>query len=127
MMKITKQGQQIYDLILSSDGHMTAEEILIELKNQNLKIGIATIYRNLNALFTAGYINRVRHPELGYIYDKNKSEHYHFYDKETKKIYDLNIEYQEELDRLVEKIFGGKVESHSIIFEGVLNDKKDHK
>jgi len=50
-----------------------------------LEIGIATIYRNINTLFNAGYINRVRHPELGYIYDKNKSEYYHFYDKETKK------------------------------------------
>lgn len=30
-MKITRQGQQIYDLIASSDGHMTAEDILIEL------------------------------------------------------------------------------------------------
>ena len=125
-MKITKQGQQIYDLILRSDGHMTAEEILIELKQQNLKIGIATIYRNLNSLYASGYINRVRHPELGYIYDKNKSEHYHFYDKKTKKIYDIDIEYQEELDRIVEKITGGKVESHSIIFEGILNDKKNN-
>lgn len=124
-MKITKQGQLIYDLILSSKGHMTAEEILFELKNKHLKIGIATIYRNLNALYSAGYINRVRHPELGYIYDKNKSEHYHFYDKKTKKIYDIDLNYQEELDRLVEKILGGKVESHSIIFEGTLNrDKK---
>ena len=72
-MKRTKQGQQIYDLILSSNGHMTAEKILIEFKKQNLEIGIATIYRNINTLFNAGYINRVRHPELGYIYDKNKS------------------------------------------------------
>lgn len=77
-MKITRQGQQTYDLIASSDGHMTAEDILIELRKLDAKIGIATIYRNLNTLFSAGQINRVRHPELGYIYDKNKSEHHHF-------------------------------------------------
>lgn len=122
-MKLTKQGQEIYDLILSSDGHMTAEEILIELKNKNSKIGIATIYRNLNSLYQTGYINRVRHPELGYIYDKNNSEHYHFYDIETKKIYDVDLEYQEQLDKLVEKMFDGKVKSHSIIFEGTINKK----
>lgn len=122
-MKLTKQGQQIYDLILSSDGHMTAEEILIELKNKNSKIGIATIYRNLNSLYAEGLINRVRHPELGYIYDRNKSDHYHFYDIETKKIYDVDLKYQEELDRIVEKEFGGEVKSHSIIFEGVKKKK----
>ena len=63
-------------------------------------------------------------PELGYIYDKNKSEHYHFYDVETKKIYDLDIAYQEQLDRLVEKMIGGKIKSHSIIFEGKIEKKK---
>ena len=125
-MKITRQGQQIYDLIASSVGHMTAEDILIELRKLDAKIGIATIYRNLNTLFSAGQINRVRHPELGYIYDKNKSEHYHFYDVETKKIYDLDIAYQEQLDRLVEKMIGGKIKSHSIIFEGKIENKEWH-
>ncbi len=33
-MKRTKQGQQIYDLILSSNGHMTAEK---NAKKLNLK------------------------------------------------------------------------------------------
>ncbi len=127
-MKLSNRGQQIYDLILASDGHMTAEEIHMELKKQEIKMGLATIYRNLNALFSAGVINRVRHPELGYIYDKNKHEHYHFYDVETKKIYDLDLKYQKQLDQLVEKVLDGKVTSHSIIFEGTLNhDKKNDK
>ena len=120
-MKMSNRGNEIYALIMQSDGHMTAEEIHTELKKKQIQMGLATIYRNLNNLFSLGVINRVRHPELGYIYDKNKHDHYHFYDIETKKIYDLDIEYQQELDQLVEKAFGEKVKSHSIIFEGIFN------
>lgn len=123
-MKLTKHGKRIYDLIQESDGHMTAEEILIILKEHDISIGIATVYRNLNSLFNLGMINRVRHPELGYIYDRNIHDHYHFYCTKTKKIYDVDIEYQEQLDKLVEKTFGGKVYSHSIIFEGILDKEK---
>lgn len=120
-MKITKHGEHIYNLIQESSGHMTAEEILLILKNQNISIGIATVYRNLNSLFNSGMINRVRHPELGYIYDRNKEDHYHFYCTKTKQIYDLDIDYLDELDSLVEKKYGAKVDKHSIIFEGILN------
>lgn len=115
-MKMSNRGKEIYALIMQSDGHMTAEEIHTELKKKQIKMGLATIYRNLYNLFSLGVINRVRHPELGYIHDKNNHDHYHFYDIATKKIYDLDIEYQQELDQLVEKAFGGKVKSHSIIF-----------
>ncbi len=124
-MKITKHGQRIYDLLQASQGHMTAEEILLILKQQNVSIGLATVYRNLNSLFSLGMINRVRHPEMGFIYDRNKHDHYHFYDTETKEFHDLDIAYQEELDRLVEEVFGGKVKTHSIIFEGIIDE--DHK
>lgn len=121
-LKLTKQRQEILDLIQASSGHMTADAIHSKLKDQNVSIGIATVYRNLNVLFDEKLINRVRHPELGYIYDKNTSDHYHFRCTQCNRIEDVDIDYQERLHKIVEKDLGCKVESHNINFEGICKE-----
>ena len=118
-LKLTKQRQEILDLIQASSGHMTADAIHSKLKDQSVSIGIATVYRNLNVLYDEKLINRVRHPELGYIYDKNTNDHYHFRCVQCNSIQDVDIEYQKNLHAIVEKDLGCKVESHSINFEGI--------
>lgn len=121
-LKLTKQRQEILDLIQTSSGHMTADQIHSELKDNNVKIGIATVYRNLNVLFDKHLINRVRHPELGYIYDKNVDEHYHFRCVECDRIEDVSIAQQNQLHNIVEKELGCIVKSHDINFEGVCRE-----
>lgn len=118
-LKLTKQRQEILDLIQASSGHMTADAIHSKLKDQSVSIGIATVYRNLNVLYDEKLINRVRHPELGYIYDKNTDDHYHFRCVQCNSIQDVDIEYQKKLHAIVEKDLDCKVESHNINFEGI--------
>ena len=118
-LKLTKQRQEILDLIQASSGHMTADQIHSKLKDQQVTIGIATVYRNLNVLFDEKLINRVRHPELGYIYDKNIHDHYHFRCVQCNSIEDVSIEYQDKLHKIVEEDLNCKVESHNINFEGI--------
>lgn len=121
-LKLTKQRQEILDLIQTSSGHMTADEIHSKLRDQEVTIGIATVYRNLNVLYDERLINRVRHPELGYIYDKNTKDHYHFRCVQCNRIDDVSIEYQDKLHKIVENDLGSKVESHNINFEGICKD-----
>lgn len=121
-IKLTKQRQQILELIQASDGHMTADEIHSTLKDMNVSIGIATVYRNLNYLYSEKLINRVRHPELGFIYDKNLHEHYHFRCVKCNKIQDVEIGYQSNLHDLVEESLGCVVLDHEISFEGICNE-----
>lgn len=118
-LKLTKQRKEILDLIQASDGHMTADQIHTRLKENNVSIGIATVYRNLNLLYEEHLINRVRHPELGYIYDKNVHEHYHFRCILCDRIEDVSVEYQETLNELVEEELGCSVKRHDINFEGI--------
>ena len=127
-IKLTKQRQVILDLIQNSDGHMTADQIHTVLKEQDVKIGIATVYRNLNTLFDQKLINRVRHPELGFIYDKNTLDHYHFRCVECDKIQDVEVPYQDHVHELVENELGVVVLSHDMNFEGICSEcfkKKD--
>lgn len=122
-LKITKQRQEILDIINASDGHMTADQIHAALRDQGVSIGIATVYRSLNVLYAEKFINRVRHPELGYIYDKNVHEHYHFRCIQCNKIQDVDtLEHQDALHALVEKELGCVVMNHDITFEGLCQE-----
>lgn len=121
-LKLTKQRKEILDLIQASDGHMTADQIHSKLKEHNVSIGIATVYRNLNVLYEEHLVNRVRHPELGYIYDKNVHDHYHFRCVRCNRIEDVDLEYQDKLHKIVENELGCKVERHDINFEGVCRE-----
>lgn len=117
--KLTKQGTQIYKLINASSGHMTADQIHSGLKDKDISIGIATVYRNLNSLYEQNLINRVKHPDLGYIYDKNVHDHYHIRCVECDRISDIDIDRQVHLETLAEQFSGFEVLSHEIIFEGI--------
>lgn len=121
-IKLTKQRQEILDLIQASEGHMTADQIHTKLKEGDVSIGIATVYRNLNVLYNEKLINRVRHPELGFIYDKNLHDHYHFRCRECNRIEDVELDYRKELHQLVEEELGCLVLDHDITFEGICKD-----
>lgn len=120
--KLTKNQEYILNLLRNSQGHMTAEQIHFALKEEGEAMGIATIYRNLNALYTQSLINRVRHPDLGFIYDKNIHEHYHFHCQICNKVEDVNIPYQSDLNGIVEKDLACKVAEHGIVFEGICKE-----
>ena len=121
-IKFTKLGKQLYDLIQASDGHMTADQIHTALKERDVRMGIATVYRNLNALYDKRLINRVRHPELGFIYDKNVHDHYHFRCVKCNKIQDVEISFQSQIHKEVEDTLGVVVLTHDMNFEGICAD-----
>ena len=64
---MTKYAQQILDLVLCSIEHPTAEQIFLQMKQENSKIAQATVYNNLNALVADApdrYDNTTRHDHL---------------------------------------------------------------
>lgn len=56
---MTKYAKKIMELINRSKGHMTAEEIFLELKKTEPKVVQATVYNNLNTLYREGLIRRL--------------------------------------------------------------------
>ena len=47
---MTKYAQQILDLVLRSIEHPTAEQIFLQMKQENSKIAQATVYNNLSLI-----------------------------------------------------------------------------
>ena len=56
---MTKYSKQLLELINQSDGHMTAEQLFLELKKSEPKVVQATVYNNLNALYQKGMVRKL--------------------------------------------------------------------
>lgn len=56
---MTRNGEQILDIINRSTDHLTAEQIFFQMKQIAPKIVLATVYNNLNMLYEQGLIRKV--------------------------------------------------------------------
>ena len=68
----TKQKNFVYECFKNNENeNMTAEKIMEYLKNNNISVGMATIYRHLNKLCEDGYIRK-------FASDENESAVYRY-------------------------------------------------
>lgn len=54
----TKQKQAIIDFLKEADGHLTAAEIVAGLRKKGIKIGTATVYRQLEKMESSGTVRK---------------------------------------------------------------------
>ena len=86
---MSKQKLALLEVIRLSDKHMSADEIYMECKHQNVNVSIATVYRNLAALVKEGIIRKIAMPNGSDIYDRNMIPHEHMICDCCKKVSDL--------------------------------------
>jgi len=99
--------------------HVSAEQIFKDLNASGQKISLATVYRNLNILVEMNEIKKIAHSNEGYRYDITCRPHYHLHCIKCDRIVDLEIPYDEELQRMLIAKSGLAISSHSVMAEGV--------
>jgi Fur family ferric uptake transcriptional regulator len=55
-LPLTPQRLAIADLLLNSDRHLSAEELVESLAANGVKVGTATVYRTIDVLLESGFI-----------------------------------------------------------------------
>jgi Fe2+ or Zn2+ uptake regulation protein len=99
-MRYSKQRNLILDIIRKTDTHPSAEWIYEEARKEMPSIGIATVYRNLNALVSAGEIERISGSGNADRFDGQVAEHCHMQCVRCGKIIDLYPNSAANMDRL---------------------------
>lgn len=61
-MKYSRQRNLIFDIVRNTDVHPTPEWVYEQARQVMPSIGVATVYRNLNALAQAGQLKRIVSP-----------------------------------------------------------------
>lgn len=127
MYKSSKQRDLILNYMKNLHGHVTAEQIFQDLNNDDTKISLATVYRNLNILCDMNEIKRIAHPIDGYQYDKTCKPHYHLHCIKCDRILDLDIPYKEEYNQEMSELCGLPITTHDMMVEGICKDCLDKK
>jgi len=76
-LKMTKERRALVEEIFSSHYHFEADELLFKMKEKNLKISRATIYRTLDLLTRSGMVRRVHLGEDHYHYEHVTADSHH--------------------------------------------------
>ncbi|MBR2988360.1 MAG: transcriptional repressor [Clostridia bacterium] len=97
MENVVKVGERrsacrdaIYETLKSTKSHPCAEWVY-ERVNERLPVGIATVYRNLKQLESAGLIVAIETNQGSVHYDADVSTHGHFICEECGKIIDVDL------------------------------------
>lgn len=122
-LKSSKQRDAVYADLLSRYDHPTADEVYFSVKKDLPNISLATVYRNLKTLENEGLILRITTDDSDR-YDGHTQKHYHLMCDNCKRIHDLNIKTDFDLNDLPDSKFAGEIRSHALLFFGLCADCK---
>lgn len=125
--KLTPQRQTTLSvLIQQKDNLLSAEEIYILAREQNLSIGLATVYRTLEILTDLGILCRIILPNGLAHYNLKQTEqpHAHHYLLCTKcgKVQELFDDLLPQVEQEVQLKYQFKISDHHLTFHGLCLD-----
>jgi Fe2+ or Zn2+ uptake regulation protein len=125
MQRNTIQRQIILETLKKFHTHPTVEELYAEIQKSHPAISKTTIYRNLRQLVQGGQAGNVALPNDAERFDQRTDRHYHFQCKSCGALYDVDINYLEEINERVREKYDFQVDAHDIIFKGICMRCKD--
>ena len=86
----TKQRRILAKILFENHPrHVSADSLFIELKKEDRKISLATIYNTLKQFTKLGLIREIVVDQNKSIYCTNKESHYHLYIEDEGKVVDI--------------------------------------
>lgn len=122
-VKPTAQRVVIAEYVLHTHSHPTADEILQAVADRLPVLSRATVYNTLHTLVEAGVIQEVVTDAGSVRYDANTSDHHHFVDVKSGKIFDIPKEFVPELKEKLGDQY--KVHGYKVVFYGEIQGLAD--
>ena len=88
----TGQRLEIATTLFRCRRHLSAEQILREVREEGSRVSKATVYNTLGLFAAKGLIRTVIVDPTRVFYDPNTSEHHHFYDVDTGTLADIDAD-----------------------------------
>ncbi len=86
----TNQRLQIAELLFEAPQHLSAEQLMERLKDQQKNISKATVYNTLGLFARKGILKPLPIDPERVLYDSNTSHHHHFYNVDTGELTDID-------------------------------------
>ncbi|HTP65594.1 MAG TPA: Fur family transcriptional regulator [Geobacteraceae bacterium] len=120
-LKVTPKRVAILEILARTGSFLSPEEVRRKLQEQFARIGLPTVYRNLDELAAGGIIAKIIHPnrQLYYYLCPNSDHHHHFVCLSCHRVLDLEICSITGLEDEINAQVKGKVISHILQVNGL--------
>ena len=115
----TVQRTVVLDTVNTLKNHATADSVYNEIIKTHPSISRATVYRNLNLLAESGDIRRIEVPNGADCFDHRTFKHYHVKCSVCGKVFDVEMDYLNDLEKAIKNTNGFEFNGHDIIFSGI--------
>ena len=122
--RFSKQRDCIMRVLSITTSHPTANWIYNKVREEIPNISLGTVYRNLSVLSGDGDILRLTVGDGTEHYDACTTPHYHLCCKNCGGVYDIKINYLDDLDKKAEKSSDIEIDCHRVMFYGTCSQCK---
>ncbi len=121
-MNYSKQREALLTLLRSTCSHPSADWLYENLRKDFPNISLGTVYRNLALLTQSGEIIKIQTASNKEHFDGCTERHNHFVCRECDRIFDVNVDGADELEKQAAKKLGANVEDYSLVFYGICSE-----
>lgn len=121
--RYSRQREMIYQTLMESKEHPTAEMLYKALKPENPSLSLGTVYRNLGSLAEEGAVVRLSFPVERY--DARLDRHAHMECLRCHRVLDIELDCDDEIDVQASQAAGCEIRSHEIVFFGICSMCRD--
>jgi Fur family ferric uptake transcriptional regulator len=118
-MRLTTQRQIILEELGKVTSHPTANEVYDMVRQRLPRIGLGTVYRNLELMADIGIILKLEVGGTQKRFDATVEPHYHIRCSSCGKVNDAHMAIQEQINEMAEKASNYKILGHHIEFSGI--------
>lgn len=121
-MRLTTQRQIILEELLKVTSHPTANEVYDMVRKRLPRIGLGTVYRNLELMAETGMILKLEVGGTQKRFDATVKPHYHVRCIECSKVDDINIPVQQDINDVAAQACHYQILGHHIEFTGLCSN-----
>jgi len=121
-MRLTTQRQIILEELGKVKTHPTANEVYDMVRKRLPRIGLGTVYRNLELMSETGIILKLEVGGTQKRFDATIDPHYHIRCLSCGKVNDIEIPVMEEINKTAADISQYQVLGHHIEFSGICDE-----
>jgi Fur family transcriptional regulator, ferric uptake regulator len=121
-MRLTTQRQIILEELAKVTSHPTANEVYDMVRLRLPRIGLGTVYRNLELMAESGLILKLEVGGTQKRFDATVNPHYHIRCIQCSKVDDIEIPVQHHINEIATAACDYQILGHHIEFSGICDD-----
>jgi Fe2+ or Zn2+ uptake regulation protein len=122
-----KYKKIILDILKKNPVHPNVYELYQLVKAEYPRIGMATVYRNLDEMAGKGMVLKFNTGAQFDRFDGTVKEHYHMVCNNCGKVIDIPADIAEKINEKTEKLTGNIITGHKLTFEGICKECQDNR